>query len=381
MAGRLDWGTTHGQDSRPAMTDAQAPRVTVLMPAYNAGPYLAQALDSVCRQTFDDFELLVIDDGSTDNTREVLAQCRDPRLRTVLHSTNAGLAVRLNEGLALARGTLIARLDADDVAHPSRLALQVAALDREPVLSLVGGYAVNISGDGTFNSMGLYPTSPREISWACCFDSPFNHSAITFRRDAVMALGGYDKSCGYAEDFELWSRLIRSGLVGRNLPVALAAYRRHGQQMTASNADLKVRSNIAIIGRNLDFFFPDTPPVEREAMAKSIAETHFGIRPVTAAYLSRYRVFLSAFCRRFQTPILSLRRTIGAQLLGFASLAKPHMPLAAIALLIAAAGFSPEALTGLVLPPLLRSRLATRAGRFWEHDGPAERGTRPRHDV
>lgn len=362
------------------MSDAPTPRVTVLMPAFNAGRYLAQALDSICRQTFEDFELLVIDDGSTDNTREVLEHCRDPRLRTVLHSTNAGLVVRLNEGLALARGALIARLDADDVAHPARLALQVAAFDRDPSLALVGGYAVNISGDGTFNSMGLYPISSLEIWWACCFDSPYNHSAITFRRDAVLAQGGYDESCRYAEDFELWSRLIRSGLAGRNLPVALAAYRHHGQQMTASSADVKVSSNIAIIARNLGFFFPDTPSVEREDMARSIAETHFGLRPVTVAHLRRYRAFLSTFCRRFRTPVYSLRRPIGSHLLGLASLAKPHMPLAAMALLIAAASLSPEVLTGLVLPPLLRTRLATRAGRFWEHNGLLDRQSRPRLD-
>ncbi len=363
------------------MTSAPAPRVTVLMPAYNAGRYLAQALDSVCRQTFEDFELLVIDDGSTDDTRLVLERCHDPRLRTVLHSTNAGLVVRLNEGLALARGALIARLDADDVAHPSRLALQVAALDRDPNLSLVGGFSANISGEGAFTSMGLYPVSSVEICWACCFDSPFNHSAITFRRDAVLAQGGYDETFRYAEDFELWSRLIRSGFTGRNLPVTLAAYRHHGQQMTASNTDVKVASNVAIITRNLDFFFPDTPAVEREAMAQVIADTHFGVRPVSAAYLRRYRMFLSAFCRRFRTPFYSLRRPIGAHLLGLASLSKAHMPVAALVLLFAAASLSPEALTGLMLPPLLRSRIAARAGRFWERDGLLERRSRPRLDV
>lgn len=350
------------------MTSRSDPRVTVLMPAYNAAPYVAQAVNSVLRQTFTDFELLVIEDGSTDDTRAVLDRYHDPRLRLELRDANAGLVVRLNEGLALARGTLIARLDADDVAHPSRLARQVEAFERDPSVTILGGHAVNISAGGTYSSMALYPETRPEILWASCFDSPFNHSAVTFRRDAVLAQGGYDESCTYAEDYELWSRLIRAGLLGLNLPVALAAYRHHTNQMTSSRTDVKVRSNVGIIARNLDFVFPHIDPAERRAMATSIAETHFGVRPVTTEHLQRYRSFLSAFRVRFQVSTFSLRRTIGLHLLGLGSLAKQQMPAAAVALVLAAAGFSPEALSGLVLPSLLRTRLARRAGRFWEPD-------------
>lgn len=349
------------------MTSTRTPGVTVLMPAFNAGRYLAQAVESILRQSYRDFELLVIDDGSTDDTREVMAGYRDRRLRVELHDDNVGLVARLNEGLAIAKGTFIARLDADDVAHPDRLALQMAAFAKDPTLALVGGQAVNITSDGIYTSLSHYPQSRIEVVWASCFDSPFNHSAVTFRREAVLAQGGYDEAFRYAEDYELWSRLIRAGLLSRNLPIALAAYRHHNHQMTSAASGVKVAANVEIIRRNLDCFFPSASETERSAMATAIAETHFGVRPVSVEYLLQYRGLLHDFCRHFHTSIWSLRRSIGVHVMGLASLAKQHAPMtAAAALAVAAISVSPEVLSGLVLPTVFRSWLADRAGRFWE---------------
>lgn len=355
------------------------PRVTVLMPAYNAGKYIDIAVESILRQTFDDFELLVIEDGSTDDTRDVLSRVRDVRLRLECHSSNAGLVRRLNEGLRLARGTLVARLDADDVAHPRRLELQVAAFDADPMLVLVGSQSINIAADGAYNSTGHYPRTHVEAKWASCFDSPFNHSAVTFRRDVVLAAGGYDERFTYAEDYELWSRLLRQGCVCINLPLALAAYRHHGQQMTSARSEIKVSANVTIIASNLDTYFPGTPSDERLAMAQAIAETHFGVRPLSLEYLRHYRTFLSRFRKRYRSSVFALRRTLGVHLLGFASLAKRHAPLAAAALALAAFELSPEVLTGMLLPRLLRNKLAARTGRFWELEARDRSGTR--HDA
>lgn len=140
-----------------------APLITVAMPVFNAGSYLRLAVLSIVRQTFTNWELLIIDDGSTDNALRDIADIQDYRIRILLNGQNKGLAARLNEAIDLARGRYFARMDQDDVSYPERFAMQIEALERDPQLDLVAARAVAISGDHLLTGM-LPATSQKEIA-------------------------------------------------------------------------------------------------------------------------------------------------------------------------------------------------------------------------
>jgi len=148
---------------RPEPSQVQAgdvPLITVAMPIFNAGSYLRLAVLSIVRQTFADWELLIIDDGSTDNALQDIADIRDHRIRILRDGENKGLAARLNEAIDLTRGSYFARMDQDDVSYPERFARQIEALERDPQLDLVAAHAVTIAGDHRLT--GLLPATPQK---------------------------------------------------------------------------------------------------------------------------------------------------------------------------------------------------------------------------
>jgi len=158
-----------------------APRVSVVLPAYNAEAYLPEAVASILGQTYADFELIALDDGSTDGTAAWLDSVRDPRVR-VLHQQNIGLALTLNKGIGLARGAYIARQDADDISRPERLAKQVAYMDAHPACGLLGTWSV-IQEDQTLTTrQHRHPCGNGELQFKVLFDSFFVHSSVMIRR-------------------------------------------------------------------------------------------------------------------------------------------------------------------------------------------------------
>lgn len=186
------------------------PRVTVLLPVYDAERFLDGAVESILTQSFRDFELLAIDDGSRDGSVAMLEQHarRDPRVR-IVRRAHEGVTPTLNAGLALARGELVARMDADDVALPRRLEIQVGALDREPGLVCVGGAYEVIDAKGRRISVVRPPCGSAEIEAAALEGrSPIIHSAALYRREQVLAVGGYDVRVPVAQDYDLWLRLM-----------------------------------------------------------------------------------------------------------------------------------------------------------------------------
>ena len=200
------------------------PRVTVLMPAYNAGKYIADAVRSVLDQTFADFELLVVDDGSSDNTVSILQGFSDPRIRLV-QQVRGGVSAALNIGLKEARGEYICRFDADDICFPSRLTRQVAFLDTHPDYLIVGSDAEYISEDGehlfNFHCAGH---THEEIMAKLYTHCPFIHSAVLYRKDAIVRAGGYSPLAHNFEDYLLWVRLVTTGRC-HNLEEALIKVR------------------------------------------------------------------------------------------------------------------------------------------------------------
>ena len=204
--------------------------VTVLMSVYNGCPYVQAAVASILEQTFTDFEFMIIDDGSTDQTAAVLDTFDDPRIRRLVHPTNRGLTVSLNEGLALAAGRYVARQDADDVSRPDRLARQVAFLEAHPEVSVVGAQARLIDAEGhpIRTRMLATPLSNVGVRFKLMFDGPLIHSTVMFRRKTVYdGSRGYDAAWSTNQDYELWSRLAQQGCVMVNLPDVLLDHRHH----------------------------------------------------------------------------------------------------------------------------------------------------------
>lgn len=210
------------------------PRVTVLMPVHEGERYLREAVDSILRQTFGDFELLAVDDGSRDRTYEILSSYRDRRIHVRRHTRNEGLIASLNEGLDLAAGEYVARMDADDVAHPERLARQVRFLDAQPDIAAVG---TGVRNFGAATDSWTLRHEPAAIRARLLFETALSHPTVMLRASALERLGiRYDPEYPLAEDYQLFVELAERAALA-NLPETLLHYRFHGGQTSATNAE------------------------------------------------------------------------------------------------------------------------------------------------
>jgi len=240
-----------------------APAVTVLMPVHNGAPYLHDAMGSIFKQTFPDFELLVVDDGSTDATPSILRSCADSRLTVVENETNLGLIDALNRGLEAAKGEFIARIDADDVAMPRRLQRQVDFLRKSPRTGLCGTWFRSFGG--ARSAVVRPPTGAEEMAAKLFHESPLAHPTVMFRR-ALFAHHGlrYSYEYPHAEDFELWTRAAQVTELA-NLPEVLLRYRRHDEQVSNVKKARQDESVKKILLRQLRRIHANTTEEEREA--------------------------------------------------------------------------------------------------------------------
>lgn len=231
-----------------------APSVSVLMPVYNAAPFLAGAITSILEQTFSDFELIIVNDGSTDDSADIVASFNDPRIRNISQS-NQGISAALNKGLAVARGEFIARQDADDLALPQRLEKQVAYLRAHADVGLLGTWATIIDEDDVPVDTLEHPIDDDGIRFALLFDTPFVHASAMFRKSVISEVGGYDPDTTIFEDFNLWSRMIQRTL-GANIPEHLMKYRlvHSGLMQSTTHRIERIRSQRL---RNLSKAFPN----------------------------------------------------------------------------------------------------------------------------
>lgn len=200
------------------------PIVTVLMPVYNSEKYISNAIHSVLNQTFTNFELLIINDGSTDATAQIIGRFTDSRI-VVISQENTGIAKALNKGLSLARGKYIARFDADDICFENRLSEQVGFLNRNHDYVIVGSDAEYILESGehlfSFKCLGHTNNEILDLLYSYC---PFIHSSVMYRKDAVIEAGGYSVHAHNFEDYLLWTQLKNYGLFS-NLTTALVKIR------------------------------------------------------------------------------------------------------------------------------------------------------------
>lgn len=210
------------------------PRVSVVMPVYDGERHLREAIDSVLRQSYRDFELLVIDDGSSDGSRRVVQGYRDRRLRLLTNDPHRGLVETRNRGVEEARGEYLAWLDCDDLAVRGRLKAQVEYLDAHPEIGVLGAATATIDVEGRpTGTVYRYPLSPEAIPSVLLFHNFFAQSAVTIRRSAL----GEERYRNYpgAEDYDLWVRLARKTRLW-NLGRVLAKYRIHEKSITFARA-------------------------------------------------------------------------------------------------------------------------------------------------
>lgn len=201
------------------------PQITVLMPAYNAEKYICEAIMSVLRQTYRNFELLIVNDGSTDRTQMIVEAFRDDRIILINKEKNEGVAAALNTGLIHARAGYIARFDADDICVPERLEKQLRFLQQNPEHILVGSDVDYILDNGEFLfSFKCIAHTHEDIMQKLYFYTPFAHPAVMFKKEAVMNVGGYQENAHNFEDYLLWINLAKSGRM-QNLPEPLIKYR------------------------------------------------------------------------------------------------------------------------------------------------------------
>lgn len=184
------------------------PEVSVLLPVYNAERTVEAAIASILSQSFEDFELLIINDGSTDGSSRIIRTFADGRIRIIDRPSNGGLISALNDGIREARAELVARQDADDASAADRLGRQVAAFSGNPRIGAVGTALQLVRSGKVLSRQWSYPQTPELARWQALFKTPVAHSAVMYRRETVLRVGGYLEEFKYAEDYELWSRLI-----------------------------------------------------------------------------------------------------------------------------------------------------------------------------
>ena len=238
------------------------------MPCYNAAGTLPEALESLSRQTLTDFEVLAVDDGSTDETGDLLqaAALQDERFR-VLRQPHGGIISALNTGLDACCAPYVARMDADDRSHPQRLARQVAFLDSHPDVSVVGCLVEGFPAGQVRQGFRLYLDwmnsllTGEDICREIFVESPLAHPSVAFRKDRVLDAGGYQER-GWAEDYDLWLRLYLAGRRFAKLPEVLFEWREHPERLTRTDGRYSLENFLRLKA----YYLSQGPLAGREAV-------------------------------------------------------------------------------------------------------------------
>ncbi|MEF2968918.1 glycosyltransferase [Paenibacillus sp. M1] len=256
------------------------PKASVIMPVYNNAPYVLEAIHSMLTQTYRDFELIVIDDGSADGSADLISQIGDPRVKKVFHSQNKGVVASLNEGLSLATGEYIVRMDGDDISTPNRLEVQISFMDAYPEIGLSAAAFTSTTSDRP----KVNPAHHEEIQTWLLFHCCICHPLVIMRNDLVQRLGiRYDSNYPHAEDYELWNRLAFQTRMA-NLPINLLYYRQHGGQVSHMHKAIQDESARRVRQRQFTQLGLELSPEENQIMLDFM---FFRINPWDAQSYSR----------------------------------------------------------------------------------------------
>ena len=226
------------------------PLITVLIPAYNAGKYIEESIQSILNQSYSNLEIIVIDDGSTDSTYSILKDIQDKRIRLYRNSKNCGVAYTLNRGLGLARGKYIARHDADDLSVHDRIAAQAQYLDNHPIAQVVSSDYIEFDASNqSYKSMQV----PELLTFISC---PVHHPGTMYRRDFILKNRCFYE--GEAEDFFFWNQIYKANGYRKgtfhNFNQAMFYYRIHNKQLTSKKSEVfLIEKNKAFANHFNDF--------------------------------------------------------------------------------------------------------------------------------
>ena len=209
--------------------------ISVIMSAYNAGKYIGQAIESILMQSFTDFEFIIINDASTDQTNTKIFSFRDKRIKYIENKNRLGLTRSLNLGLKIARGTYIARMDADDVSFVDRFKIQYDYLEKNKNIVLTGSWIEFFGEYKEEKTIWECPQNHYAIKYFLSFCNQLAHSSIFFRRQDIINIGGYDNKYEYAQDYDLYARLIKNNYLLNNIGQVLVKYRVHNESRSFSH--------------------------------------------------------------------------------------------------------------------------------------------------
>jgi hypothetical protein len=233
------------------MRSRVAPTVSVMIPAFNVAPYLEAALRSICMQTYQDLEVVVVDDGSSDDTGQIAEAYPDDRVVVHREASRQGVAAARNRCVSLARGRLFAWMDGDDISLPARLAQQVAFLETNPEVSVVGTDVIPMdTSSRRYGTPWVPPSDPGVIEWGLLFGTPVVNGTTMVRREVYEGASGYNEELPVAEDYEFWLRQSRSIRLA-NLNKVLLVYRRHGGNTTLMQRRSSTQESIRLTAEAL----------------------------------------------------------------------------------------------------------------------------------
>lgn len=245
------------------------PTISVVMPVLNGEKHLTEAIRSILDQSFGDFELIIINDGSTDKTEEIIKSFNDPRIVYVKNPTNLGLSKSFNIGIKQAQGEYIARMDADDIALPNRFEKQLAFLTSHSDINVLGSAIWRIDDVGQKLGISRKALEPQALKWQSLFSTPLFHPTV-MARTKILKQNPFDENLHNSEDYELWSRLLfEKGCQLANLPEPLLMYRVFSSSFTKSLPTEKRLNSINNSLRNIERYMPLSPS-DRELFTKVV---------------------------------------------------------------------------------------------------------------
>lgn len=238
-------------------TNTKTPKVTVLMPVYNSEKYLREAIESILNQTFTDFEFLIINDGSTDNSEKIIKSYNDPRIRLSNNEKNSGVVFSLNKGFDLAKGKYIVRMDADDISLPNRFKIQVNFMNKHPEIGISGTWAKIINEKKILKHF----SDPDKTKTNLLFGTSLIHPSVIINKEKMNKYNlRYNENYRYAEDYDLWSRSIKYFSV-TNINKVLLLYRDHDSNLSKIVSKENIQTSVQIrkkqLKGNLDIISSD----------------------------------------------------------------------------------------------------------------------------
>jgi len=275
------------------------PLISVIMSVYNSEKYLVRAIESILYQTFPDFEFIVIDDGSTDRSLEIMQAYakQDDRLRIIVNENNQGLARSLNIGIANAKGEFIARMDADDISFPDRLQKQLSFLLAHPEIMILGGSQVFIDHDGKETYALSFSNQQSVLRWNMLLGNGLivSHPTVMIRREFLITIGGYS-DLKAAQDFEIWTRLFNEKVLPiRNLDDVILYYRKHSQTITSSNRSLQEETAVKIRRQKIEYLLDHAIPEQVIFAYRNTDFQYADIKEYMLTWVEIYNRFVKHF--------------------------------------------------------------------------------------